>query len=327
MRLLIFALIPFNFLIMAYSNTLYEVDDNWLKLEEGRSHIGSQHGDIAISANGDIYISTEDPEASLQVYNAEGIFKNNIERAPNDLHGFIIHQEGEEEFIYGAGLLTQVVYKMTLDGQIVMSIGSAQFPAEHKVEVPYLNATRLLLTSVVVASSGDLYVADGYASYKIHRFSKSGQYISSFGGKEVPYEFNMPHKLAIDHRFKPERLIVTDRVNNRVVHLSIDGEMLGVVAQGLRLPDDVVIYGDNAIISEYDGRISVLDINGKVIERMGTNDGEGKGQADHPPEKWETGVTGAPHGVAVNSNGDLFVSEHSEYGRAHRFRYKPADKK
>ena len=89
------------------------------------------------------------------------------------------------------------------------------------------------LTSIAVAPSGDIYAADGYASDYIHRFDKIGKYIKSFGGKDAPYGFKTMHQLAVDTRFTPARLIACDRANGRVVHLSLDGELLGVVAKDL----------------------------------------------------------------------------------------------
>jgi hypothetical protein len=87
-----------------------------------------------------------------------------------------------------------------------------------------------------VAPNGDLYVVDGYSSDVIHRFDGDGRYLASFGGKAAPYEFDILHKIAIDTRFEPVRIIATDRLNNRVVHLGLDGEFLGVVNADLLLP-------------------------------------------------------------------------------------------
>ena len=87
------------------------------------------------------------------------------------------------------------------------------------------NQLALLLTGLDVAPNGDIYVTDGYASDYIHRFDKTGKYLASFGGKKAPYSFNTLHKLAIDTRFQPARIIACDRANNRVVHLSLDGRV------------------------------------------------------------------------------------------------------
>jgi DNA-binding beta-propeller fold protein YncE len=297
----------------------YTVAANWLKLPDGRAQLGNQHGDVAVSSAGDVYVSVQDPAAGLQVYSPDGKFLRNVNGAPSDFHGFVIHKEDGGEFIYGATLRGQTIVKMTLEGNIVMTIGSASIPDQYKVRNARSNQLALLLTGLDVAPNGDIYVTDGYASDYIHRFDKTGTYITSFGGKSAPYSFNTLHKLAIDTRFTPARLIACDRANNRVVHLSLDGQFLGVVAKDLLLPAAIVIDGDNAIVGELTGRVTVLDKAGAVVSRVGANTEQGVGTNKLPPAQWREGFVLSPHGVALNAHGDLFVSEFNAFGRVHRF--------
>ena len=297
----------------------YTVAGNRLKLPDGRAQLGNQHGDVAVSAASDVYVSVQDPAAGLQVFAPDGKFLRNVNGAPSDFHGFVIHKEAGGEFIYGATLRGQTIVKMTLDGAIVMTIGSASIPDQYKVRNARSNQLALLLTGLDVAPNGDIYVTDGYASDYIHRFDKTGKYLASFGGKNPPYSFNTLHKLAIDTRFTPARLIACDRANNRVVHLSLDGQFLGVVAKDLLLPAAIVIDGDNAIVGELGGRVTVLDKGGAVVTRIGANTEQGVGTNKLPPAQWREGFVLSPHGVALNAHGDLFVSEFSAFGRVHRF--------
>jgi len=297
----------------------YTVAANWLKLPDGRAQLGNQHGDVAVSSAGDVYVSVQDPAAGLQVFAPDGKFLRNVNGAPSDFHGFVIHKEDAGEFLYGATLRGQTIVKMTLDGAIVMTIGSASIPDQYKVRNARSNQLALLLTGLDVAPNGDIYVTDGYASDYIHRFDKTGKYLASFGGKNPPYSFNTLHKLAIDTRFTPARLIACDRANNRVVHLSLDGQFLGVVAKDLLLPAAIVIDGDNAIVGELGGRVTVLDKGGAVVTRIGANTEQGVGTNKLPPAQWREGFVLSPHGVALNAHGDLFVSEFNAFGRVHRF--------
>jgi DNA-binding beta-propeller fold protein YncE len=299
----------------------YTVAANWLKLPEGKAQLGNQHGDVAVSSAGDVYVSVQDPAAGLQVFAPDGKFLRNVNGAPSDFHGFVIHKEAGGEFIYGATLRGQTIVKMTLEGNIVMTIGSASIPDQYKVRNARSNQLALLLTGLDVAPNGDIYVADGYASDYIHRFDKTGKYLTSFGGKNPPYSFNTLHKLAIDTRFTPARLIACDRANNRVVHLSLDGQFLGVVAKDLLLPAAIVIDGDNAIVGELSGRVTVLDKAGAVVTRIGANTEQGVGTNKLPPAQWREGFVLSPHGVALNAHGDLFVSEFNAFGRVHRFNH------
>jgi hypothetical protein len=292
---------------------------DWLKLPDGRPNLGNMHGDVAVSSAGEVYVSVQDPTAGLQVYAPDGKFLRNVPNAPSDFHGFVIRKQADGEFIYGATMRGQTVVKMRLDGGIVMTIGSAQIPDQFKIKNARSGQLALLLTGLDVAPNGDIYVADGYASDFIHRFDRTGKYLSSFGGKTAPYSFNTLHKLAIDTRFDPTRIIAVDRANNRVVHMSLTGEFLGVVARDLLLPAAVAITGDHAVIGELTGRVTLLDKSGAVAARVGTNTEQGVGTNKIPPAQWKTGLVLAPHGVALNDKGDLFVAEFNAFGRVHRF--------
>jgi hypothetical protein len=239
--------------------------------------------------------------------------------APSDFHGFVIRKQPDGEFIYGARLRGQTIVKMTLDGTVVMTIPASAIPDEFKNRNARSGQLTLLLTGMDVAPNGDLYVTDGYASDYIHRFDRSGKYIKSFGGKKEPYNFSTLHKLAVDTRFQPARLIACDRANNRVVHLSLDGEFLGVVAKNLLLPAAIALYGDYAVVGELRGQVSVLDKAGQVVARLGSNTETGVGTNQVKPEQWRPGIVFSPHGVAINDHGDLFVSEFNAFGRVHRF--------
>src|SRR5262252_8037881 len=223
---------------------------DWLKLPEGRATLGNMHGDIAVSANGEVYVSVQDPQAGLQVYAPDGRFVRNVPDAPSDFHGFVIRRQPDGEFLYGVTLRGQTIVKMTLDGKVVMTIPASAIPDDFKVRNARSGQIGVLLTGLDVAPNGDLYVADGYASDYIHRFDRTGKYLTSFGGKKAPYNFNTLHKLAIDTRFRPARIIACDRANNRVLHLSLSGEFLGVVASDLLLPAAITLNGDNVVVGE-----------------------------------------------------------------------------
>ena len=301
------------------------------------------HGDVAVSSTGDVYISVEGtvrqryailgPNPGLQVYSPDGKFLRNVPNAPFDFHGFIIHKEPAGEFIYGtrlaagpsqadqtrAGVDQQAIVKMTLDGNVVLTIPASRIPDQFKNKTDDGRAfTRL--TGITVAPNGDIFATDGYASDYVHRFDRSGKYLKSFGGKSGPYGFKTLHRIAIDSRFSPARIIAVDRANNRVVHLSLDGEFLGVIATDMLLPAAVAIHGDYAAIAELRGRVTVLDKAGKAVVVLGANtvaDEIGVNRTE--PAKWRPGIVTAPHGIAFTEQGDILVSEFNLFGRVHRF--------
>lgn len=292
---------------------------DWIELPEGRETIGPMHGDVAVSSAGEVYISVEDPDAGVQVFAPDGRYLRALPGVPSDLHGFVIRETAGGEYLYGATLRGETIVKMRLDGEIVLELPRSVIPREYWVENQFSDELGVLLSGIDVAPNGDIYVTDGYSSDYIHRFDARGNYVDTFGGKAPPYNFDILHKIAIDTRFDPARIIGTDRLNDRVVHLSLDGELLGVVADDLRLPAAVTIHDDNAIIGELQGRVTILDKEGDVVARVGENTEEGIGGNQMPPERWRPGYVVAPHGVATSAEGDLFVAEFSAFGRVHRF--------
>jgi hypothetical protein len=307
--------------LMAYAASLqYKVAPEWLKLPEGRAQLGNQHGDIAVSSKGEVYVSLMDPKAGLMVFSPDGKYLRNVPDAPNDFHGFVIHKEADGEFIYGARLAGGNILKMTLDGKVLLNIPQTAIPDEFKKKGKDGKAM-VRLTSMDVAPNGDMYVADGYSSDYVHRFDKTGKYLKSFGGRGIaPYNFNTLHKIAIDNRFTPARIIGCDREGRRVVHMSLEGDFLGVIAHDMLRPAAVAIHGDYAYIGEILGRVTVLDKEGKIVAQFGANDKpEETANNKTEPAKWRPGILTAPHGVACDEKGDLYVSEYSIFGRVHRF--------
>jgi len=297
----------------------YKVVPDWLKLPEGRPQLGNQHGDIAISSKGEAYVSVMDPKAGVQVYSADGKWLRNVENAPSDFHGFVIKKQDDGEFIYGPRLGGGNILQLTLEGKEVLNIPSTAIPEDFKVKSKE-GKSRVAMTGMDVAPNGDWFVTDGYASSYVHRFDKSGKYLKSFGGKKAPYNFTTLHKIAVDTRFSPVRIIACDREAMRVVHMSVDGDFLGVVAKDLLAPAAITVQGDYALVGEIRGAVSVLDKEGKLVARLGLNETKGEtGNNSLEPAKWRPGFVTAPHGVAFNAAGDIFVSEYNKFGRVHRF--------
>jgi hypothetical protein len=208
---------------------------------------------------------------------------------------------------------------MTLNGKVVLRIPASSIPDKFKRKgkdgKPFVR-----LTGADVAANGDIFLTDGYSSDHIHRFDRNGKYLNSFGGKEAPYGFRTLHKLVIDTRFSPARIIGMDRANNRVIHLGLDGKFIGVVEEGLLLPACVHIHGDWAVVGELRGRVTILDKKGNIYAQVGGNSKKDEiGTNRTPPNKWREGIVTAPHGITCNAKGDIFVAEWNITGRVHRF--------
>ena len=299
---------------------------DWLHLPAGLDKMGNSHGDVAVSDSGEVYVSiTAGPKAGVQVYSPEGRYLRNLPDAPKDFHGFVIRKTGGREYLYGTSLGGQTIHQLGLDGAEVLKVdATALVPDELKAKSRNAKTKpRLRLTAIDVTEDGTMFAVDGYGNDYVHQFDSKGGYVKSFGGRATaPYHFKTLHKIAIDTRFSPPRIIGVDRENMRVVHLSLDGEFLGVVNNEMLRPAAVVIHGDYAVVGEIKGRVAFLDKQGKVVLKLGYNEiPEDAMNNKTPPNRWRLGIFTAPHGVAFNRQGDLFVTEYSVYGRIHRFNH------
>ena len=312
-------LIPFLMAALALPalGANYTVVPNWAKVPTGEKQIGSMHGDVAVSSKGEVYVSVQGgPKAGLQVYSAQGKYLRNVPKAPKDFHGFVIKKLADGEHIYGARLGAQNILKLTLDGKVKLDIPGSVIPAKLK------NGNRLRLTAMDVAPNGDLFVVDGYSSDRIHHFDKDGKYLKSFGGKK---EFGTKtlHKICIDTRYKPARILGADREGLRLIHISLEGKFIGVYAKDVLRPAAVAVHGDLAVTGEIKGRATLYDKAGKVVAQLGHNTAPGETATNKlAPAKWRAGIFSAPHGVAFNAAGDLFVAEYTIFGRIHRYNLK-----
>jgi hypothetical protein len=297
----------------------FDMDPRFLTPPPGTSTIGDSHGDIAVSPAGEIYVSVQGGEhKGMQVYDAHGRYLRNVPNAPSDLHGFLIANAANgESNIYGAGLKGQEIVQLTLDGKAVLTIPAASIPDEYKTLQD--GKLQLALTGVAVAPNGDIYAVDGYGRDFIHRFDKSGRYIGTFGGDGPPWNFKTCHKIAIDGRFTPVRLLCTDRAHNRIVQMDLDGHVLGVFGEGLRSPSALAVYHDELAVAEVSGRVTLLGRRGEVLASIGTNDNADEVKTNLvPPEKWQPNKFYAPHGITYDAAGNLLVTEWNQWGRVVR---------
>ncbi len=301
----------------------FSVVPNWAKVPTGEKQIGSMHGDVAVSSKGEVYVSVQGgPKAGVQVYSAKGMYLRNVPKAPPDFHGFVIKKQADGEFIYGARLGGQVILKLTLDGIVKLRIPASVIPDKHKNKRNGKVFVRL--TAMDVAPNGDLFVVDGYSTDIIHHFDKAGKYLKSFGGKgKGGFGTKTLHKICIDTRYNPPRILGADREGLRLIHISLDGKFLGVYAKDVLRPAAVAVHGDLAVAGEIKGRATLYDKAGKIVAQLGHNTKPGETATNRlPPAKWRPGFFSAPHGVAFNAAGDLFVAEYTVFGRIHRFNVK-----
>lgn len=225
-------------------------------------------------------------------------------------HGVFLTPEGQMFCADDGG---HVVYRFDCRHTLSMTLGSKGVPSEtgcigKKWQTIQCSAGPFNYpTNVTQAKNGDLYVSDGYGNARVHVFDPKGRLKFSWGepGSE-PGHFNLPHSLRFD---VDETLYVCDRQNNRVQLFDPQGHFLDQWACFER-PADLFVDDKNGLIyvaeckrsSVFDGapsRITILNKKGDVLARVG-------GTSPYDPA---AGTHHTAHGIAVDSEGSLYVAE------------------
>jgi hypothetical protein len=236
-------------------------------------------------------------------------------------------QIGPDNSVYTVDNGDHTVRKFSPQGELLMTLGTSGQPSDtgyvpgapvdiHLVEgVTHPGPPFNGCTDLVIAQNGDIYVADGYHNCRIHHFNAKGELIRAWGTVgSGPGEFRLPHAIC---QAADGRLFVADRENDRIQIFSPDGDYLDEWNDfyrpcGLALAPDGTMFvaelwrplGNRSFVRDTRGtdlpsRMTVLDGNGQVVTRWGDS-------ADH---KASPGNFIAPHSVAVDSRGDVYVGE------------------
>ena len=146
--------------------------------------------------------------------------------------------------------------------------------------------------------------------------------MKSFGGPGADEgHFQTCHGITVDLRSGKPLLLVCNREAGRMEHWDLDGNLVAVIQKGLRMPASVYVRGDNVAIAELKGRVTVLGKDNSIIAQPGDQPNEGfRANFGLAPDQWKDGICNSPHGVGIDAQGDVIVSEWSQFGRIEKFK-------
>ena len=166
--------------------------------------------------------------------------------------------------------------------------------------------------AVLVAPSGDIFVAEGHASgadanARILRFDRTGKLLTTWGRKGTgPGEFDQPHALAMDSQ---GRLFVADRGNNRLQIFSQDGKLLDIWLQFSRASGIVIDQNDVIYSSDSEsGSIAPARSDWQRGIRVGSAR-TGEVKEFIPDPVLNSTNTSAAEGIAVDARGVIYGAE------------------
>jgi len=295
----------------------YEFVDGWEQLPSGWSH-GDVAG-VATDSKDNVYVFNRGDHPVI-IYDSEGKFldawgdKTIYPRA----HGITI----VDDVVYLADDTDHTVRKCTLDGKILMTLGTSGKPSDtgYRSNVPG-NLTTIERgagpfnrpTRLSIAPDGDLYIADGYGNARIHRFKPDGTLVQSWGGPGAePGQFNLPHSVWAH---ADGRIWVCDRENDRIQIFSPTGELLKIWTNVTR-PGDLFVDNDGVVyVGEMSWEKGQMNLAGRIwsedrLAQMSVRDADGNvmaawGEAD----PCGPGGFSSPHGIWVDAKGNIYVGE------------------
>lgn len=291
----------------------YQVVPHWGHLPSG-TLFGGTHGGIATDKSGHVYISTQS-ETGILIYSRDGELLKTIANEYPEVHSIVYVEENGNEYLYttvqkGTPKENWLFVKMKTDGTVVQKITA---PTEAGFKTP--NEWRL--TAAVPAPDGSIFIANGYGDSRLFRFSKNGEYMASYAGKgNAEGLFNCSHGLAVDTRYDQPLLLVCDRENRRLCHFDFDGKFVRTVTEHLRRPCQISFRGDDAVISELEGRVTILDRDNTPVAFLGDNPQKAQ-WANYKLQPGEIAPVffSAAHGCHIAEDTSIYVSDWNQTGR------------
>jgi DNA-binding beta-propeller fold protein YncE len=293
----------------------YRVDESWAKFPADGS--AGEAVAVACDSRDRVYVFLRGPHP-VQVFERDGTplgaWGEGIFARPHGIH------VGPDDTVYCTDDFGHTVRAFSTAGLPRLTLGTPGQPSDTgATSIDYRTIRRAGLpfhfpTNLARGPAGDLYVADGYGNARIHRFAPDGRLLHSLGAPgSGPGQFQVPHGIAVD---QAGIVYVADRENSRVQLFTGGGAYISEwtdVARPCQLfidPAGWVYVAELGFRAgrwpgtgshqpgQTGGRVSIFDRRGVLHARWGGGD-----------EPCAAGDFFAPHGIWVDSHGDIYVAE------------------
>jgi hypothetical protein len=280
----------------------YEVIESWGKLPDGWTF--REVASVGVDKNDNVYCFTRGSHPII-VFDRDGNFLRSWGEAKfKRAHGVTM---GADDTIYLTDDGDHTVRKCTLDGEVLLTLGIPGKPAPYQSGEPFNRCTH-----VAFSPKDDIYVSDGYGNSRVHKYSPDGKLLLSWGESgSDPGQFNIVHNICTD---RDGWVYVADRENNRIQVFDGNGKYETqwnnmhrpcALYMDMARKEPICYVGElgpgysvNKDAPNLGHRVDIYNKAGKRLARLGAKDaGEAPGQFI------------APHGIAIDSRGDIYVGE------------------
>lgn len=287
------------------------------------------HG-VTVDAAGNLYVIHEGRKdrkdhPAIFVFDPEGAFIRAFgSEFQGGGHGIEIRREGTDEFLYVCAYQgVKCFAKLTPTGEIVWfrkaPMAAGCYAAGEDISTkPNWSRQGFLPTNVAFLEDGGFLLADGYGSFRIHRYDKDATWLSSFGGEgKGEGRFQTPHGIWIDRRpGRDPRIVVCDRAHHTLQFFSLDGTYQETLT-GFGLPANIDTRETLMLVPELKACVTILGPDNTPVARLGRAVDRLDEIKDlrKQPDKWLDGQFVHPHDACFTAEGDIIVAEWVEGGR------------
>jgi hypothetical protein len=326
-------------LVIGSGEHRYEVIHNWPQLPD--KYKWQTTHNVAVDRDENLYvihegIADQKDHPSIFVFDRDGKF---IRAFGNQFqgggHGLEVITEGNEQFLYVTGYQQLKNFaKLTLKGEQIWEKrapmdSNLYKQGEDTKPVQRWGRDAFMPTNYAFLPDGGFFLADGYGSWRIHRYDKNARWLSMFGERgKGDGQFDTPHGIAIDNRpGRDPSVVVADRANKRLQWFSFEGKHLKTL-EGFILPANLDIHKDILLVPDLSARVTLLDKDNKVIAHLGEDPDwreevlkdKMKLRGSPSAEGWVSGKFLHPHDACFDPAGNIFVAEWVKTGRITKLR-------